>query len=103
MPTMKDLVNEEAVKIIEEPTPVMPKSKSFDIMKVLMRPAKDEPLDSYLTHPLNFDKTESTAKIVRGLEGLMGNLNLAIMDIVAGVIEKVQKKPKVVKLETNNT
>lgn len=50
----------------------------------------DAPEDDggYIDHALNFDKTESTAKIVRGIEGFIGNLDKAIVLILIGLLEK---------------
>lgn len=50
----------------------------------------DAPEDdgSYQTHALNFDRSESTSKIIRGVEGIAGNLNKAIILIGIGLLEK---------------
>lgn len=51
----------------------------------------DAPADDakYQSHALNWDNQESTAKIIRGFEGITGNLNKAVLLIVMGVIQKV--------------
>lgn len=57
-------------------------------MDILLADA--EPDDgTYESHALNWDRTESTAKIIRGAEGMLGNLNKAIILILIGVVQKV--------------
>lgn len=53
----------------------------------------DAPQDdgTYESHALNWDQTESTAKIIRGIEGIAGNLNKAVVLIITGVIQKYQE------------
>ncbi|MFT4892413.1 MAG: hypothetical protein ACI8Z7_000185 [Candidatus Nanohaloarchaea archaeon] len=51
----------------------------------------DAPQDdgTYQSHALNWDNEESTGKIIRGFEGITGNLNKALILIGMGVIQKV--------------
>lgn len=53
----------------------------------------DAPPDDggYIDHALNFDQTESTAKIIRGIEGFTSDLNKAIVLILIGVVEKYKE------------
>ena len=51
-------------------------------------------IEEYIEHPLNYDNTRSTARILRGATGLCGELNYALVDIALGVIEKIQEKGK---------
>jgi hypothetical protein len=59
-------------------------SKLFEILKA------DAPEDNgqYTDHPLNFDGQESTAKIIRSIEGFTTDLNKAVVLLVVGVVEK---------------
>jgi len=50
-------------------------------------PKKD--LTSYSGHPMNYDNSNSTARIIRGMEGIAGSLDKAVIDILVGIIEKV--------------
>jgi hypothetical protein len=43
-------------------------------------------IEDYISHPLNLKKNKGIAQILRGLTGLLGNLNLAIVDILLGMI-----------------
>lgn len=49
-------------------------------------------IEEYIDHPLNFDGEKSTARILRGLTGIAGELDYAIIDIGLGVIEKIKEK-----------
>lgn len=49
-------------------------------------------VEEYLEHPLNFDHTKSTARILRGCTGLCGQLDYALIDIALGIIEKLRGK-----------
>jgi len=53
----------------------------------------DAPPDdgTYRDHALNYDKSESTAKIIRGFEGFLGNLDKAVVLIGIGVVQKYQE------------
>jgi len=43
----------------------------------------------YKDHALNWDKKESTGKIIKGLEGLSGNLDRAVIDLGVGICQKI--------------
>lgn len=45
-------------------------------------------LESYLNHPVNFDGKLSTARIIRGLTGIAGTLDYALIDIALGCFER---------------
>lgn len=55
-------------------------------------------LESYLNHPMNFDGKLSTAQIIRGLTGIAGTLDYALLDIALGCFEKVRENRAVVKV-----
>lgn len=61
-------------------------------LSFLAAPTGAGPIEEYIEHPLNFDNTRSTARILRGATGLCGELNYALIDIALGVIEKIQEK-----------
>lgn len=58
---------------------------------------KSEPgpgeVESYLSHPLNWDGSLPVARLLRGLTGLAGNLRLAIVDLVVGSLQLVSRRP----------
>lgn len=47
---------------------------------------------TYTQHVLNFNKSESMGRIIRGLTGLLGNLNYAIADIAIGFFQMQHEK-----------
>lgn len=51
--------------------------------------SKNKDPAAYKSHPLNFDGTESTGQILKGIEGLLGSLDYAVVDILIGVIRKL--------------
>ena len=49
-------------------------------------------VEEYIDHPLNFDGAKSTARILRGLTGIAGELDYALIDIGLGALEKIKEK-----------
>lgn len=43
------------------------------------------PVSSYVDHPLNFSRSEGLAQVIRGITGMLGSLEYAIVDIVIGI------------------
>jgi len=60
-----------------------------DIFKYLKKKALKKPITEYQTHPLNLDNTPSTGRILRGLEGMFTSLDLAFLDVVFGLGQKL--------------
>lgn len=50
-------------------------------------PAKDLP--EYEGHPLDFDGSDSTRRLIRGIEGLLGSTDYALADVVIGIAQKI--------------
>jgi len=59
--------------------------------KIVFADSLDKPLSDYRGHPLNFDGKDSTSRIIRGGEGILGNLNKAMIDIIIGAIQKAKE------------
>jgi hypothetical protein len=51
-------------------------------------------ISDYIDSPLNFNRSSAIARVIRGLTGFLGNLNLALVDILIGVLEYMQEKKK---------
>lgn len=49
-------------------------------------------ITQYENHVLNFRKSPAIAKILRGVTGIFGEVNLAIVDIMIGMFEIMQEK-----------
>ncbi|UWG95520.1 hypothetical protein LPY66_11360 [Dehalobacter sp. DCM] len=58
----------------------------------LRTPTGDGTIEERLEHPLNYSKSRGVAQIIRGAEGFFGSLNLAIVDIVLGILEVMKEK-----------
>lgn len=50
------------------------------------------PIEDYLDHPLNFNKGKGMAQMIRGATGLLGSLDLAIIDIFVGLLQFTKEK-----------
>lgn len=44
-------------------------------------------IDFYLEHPMNFNESRAVARILRGASGMVGELDLAVIDIAVGVMD----------------
>jgi hypothetical protein len=59
------------------------KSESW-IMKMLKSETGEGTIQSYSNHPLNTKNNDYISQIIRGLTGMLGSLNFAILDIILG-------------------
>jgi len=57
--------------------------------KVLKSKTGKGVVEEYTGHPLNWDNSYTTARIIRGLTGMMGSLDYAIVDVAIGIIQKL--------------
>lgn len=62
------------------------------LKRILGAEPPPKPVESYKDHALNFSGKDSIAKILRGMEGIAGNLNRAVILIALGLIELYQEK-----------
>jgi hypothetical protein len=92
-------INEEMLReevqpeYAEQINPEAPASAGMNInLSFLKAPTGEGAVEDYMDEPLNFDKSKSTARILRGFTGLLGALNLAIIDIVIGMLEKIKER-----------
>lgn len=58
-------------------------------------------IEEYIEHPLNFNKGKGMAQIIRGFTGLFGALDLAIIDILVGILQVSKEKKKEVVANVN--
>lgn len=77
---------DEAVDVeFEEVDPGPDQGGSF--FDFIFKRSKDVPLEDYEEHPLNLMKSEGNGQVVRGVEGLFGDLHFAVVDIFVGLIK----------------
>ena len=86
--SIKDKINEMEVEPTTSETLKEPESI---LVKIITAESPDKNVIDYEAHPLNFDRQESTGRIIRGLEGITGNLDRAVVDIMVGVFQKVME------------
>jgi len=74
-----------------EPGEAPPEPGAPDLLRRVLNsisaPAKKTPVSQYLSHPLNFAESPAIGRVLRGIEGLLGDLDYAVIDIVLGGIE----------------
>ena len=49
-------------------------------------------IDEYVHHPLNIHESKAAARIIRGCTGILGESDLALVDILIGAIELHKEK-----------
>jgi hypothetical protein len=83
MPSEADIFEEEVT--IQEPEE---ETGGFSIdFSWLRTPTGEGSIEEYINHPLNFNRSEGMAKVLRGFTGLVGDLKLAVIDIALGVLQ----------------
>jgi len=60
--------------------------KSNKILDMLKSKTGEGSLDQYTDHPLNFKNNHYLSQILRGLTGMIGSLDFALIDIIVGTI-----------------
>lgn len=64
-------------------------------LSVLKTETGEGSVEDYLEHTLNFNSSKGMARVLRGLTGMMGSLNFALVDIVVGTLDLMKSsKPK---------
>ncbi len=69
--------------------PSGPPQASRSTRRFFLAPAVATPLETYVTHPLNFNGRPGLGRLIRGLEGMFGSLAYAFVDVVLGAVETV--------------
>lgn len=64
---------------------------SFDLGFLRTRTGQGT-IEERINHPLNFAHSRGVAQVIRGLEGFFDSLDLAIIDIVMGIVEVIKEK-----------
>jgi len=65
------------------------------IKRIFLIKSVDKSLEEYENHALNVAKSESNARFLRGFEGFVDDLNLAIIDVFIGLIGMLKDKNNV--------
>ena len=91
-------VTPETKQFKTETSPDLDKKNFFQSFKIFNIPTGKGSVEDYDEHPLNFTRTRGMSHILRGVTGILGDLNKAIVDIVVGfcteTYNRFVKKPK---------
>lgn len=71
-----------------------PEEKAPDVWEILKKETGPGTVDSYLAHPLNVTGSNGLAQVLRGLTGLLGSLNYAVVDIIMGMFRALMEGRK---------
>ncbi len=52
-------------------------------------------IEDYIDHPMNVNKSKGLGQVIRGFTGLFGALDLAIIDIVVGLMHFTKERKEV--------
>jgi len=66
-----------------------PGENDNDLTDFLKSKSPHKNLEEYQGHTLDFDGNESTRRLIRGIEGLVGEANYAVADIIIGFAQKI--------------
>ena len=87
--SLEDMIKEEGSKTDNKDGKKNTSSDGSLMGKIWNAKSPDKKVSEYGNHALNFDGKESTGKIIRGTEGLVGSLDRAIVEVVVGTIQKI--------------
>lgn len=62
------------------------------LLDLIKSPTGEGKIEDYIDQPLNFDRSKGMAQILRGLTGLLGSLNYAVIDILLGALTWTKEK-----------
>ncbi len=89
MVSLEDMIKEEGSKTDDKDKKKETSSGDGLLGKIWNAKSPDKKVSEYGNHALNFDGKDSTGKIIRGTEGLVGSLDRAIVEVVVGTIQKI--------------
>lgn len=87
---------QQAAEPLPQPEPeFIPESApAFNPFNVLRVKTGAGSISDYMDSPLNFNHSTATAQILRGVTGIAGELDLAVIDITIGVINLITERRK---------
>ncbi len=87
-------VNEGLIGTDPTPTEIINDDTRSNIKFDFMTETGEGQIEDYKEHVLNFNKSTWLARILRGMTGLFGSLNYALLDIAVGIIEGINESKK---------
>lgn len=108
MPAIGDFIDKEQTdgltsidqQVVEMDTEQVTPSRGFDL-SILKAQTGAGQVEDYQEHALNWNGSKSVARIIRGLTGLLGELNFALVDILLGVLELSKDRRKAAVISGN--
>lgn len=103
--TIADELNEKFIPAdldYIEPLPYQESEKVGLDLSILKSPTGAGSIGDYLEHPMNFNSSKGMARVLRGLTGMMGSLDLAIIDITVGILDLLKTNKKAGVTNDNN-
>lgn len=67
---------------------------SSKLLEMLKAETGSGSVESYLTHPMNFNESKGLARMLRGFTGMFGSLNFAVIDIIIGGLDLMKNSRK---------
>lgn len=108
MPTLDEIANVETVGATNDTetvesfeVPEQPSKANEMFTRVMTAETGTGSIGDYLEHPMNFNKSHGLAQILRGLTGMIGNLNLAIIDVVMGALRFSKERKEVINYDVH--
>lgn len=92
--TIAEELNDKFVPTEEVTETIQQEQKTGLDLSILKSPTGVGSVGDYLEHPMNFNKSQGMARILRGLTGILGNLDLAIIDIAVGLLDLLKTNKK---------
>lgn len=86
--TESDQIGIAVEQVAEQPIQAV----GVNIMEFIKRPTGEGDVNEYINHPMNYDGTREVGQVIRGMTGLLGALNYAIIDIGIGLMKILSKK-----------
>lgn len=68
--------------------------KHFVTPEFLKAETGEGDVEEYLTHVMNFNQSIGMARVLRGLTGMFGSLNYAIIDVIIGSLDVLKTAKK---------
>lgn len=91
--TLSEELDREELAQEEHARPTEPERQTPGWLDWLQSEPGPGEVESYIGHPLNWDNSLPVARLLRGLTGLVGNLRLAIVDLVVGSLQLLSRRP----------
>lgn len=95
--TLEDIANEGKTGVTDESSPTLGEvvteeqpqlnSRFSDLFnRILTAETGEGSIEEYIDHPMNFKNSKGLAQMLRGFTGIIGNLKLAVIDVVFGFL-----------------